>query len=125
MDFVGIFKSMHKALSFDSDEINAVIEYLDLLLEQFQHKIEKNFKKILPAARNRDDKLLEKLIYEDFMTVHELLRLKIPNHGRLFKPLMAAYLPEHNNIKLKLTKYSLSNSKSREQVTSSKITTLQ
>lgn len=66
MDFVGIFKSMHKALSFDSDEINAVIEDIDLLLEQFQHKIEKDFKKILPAARNRDDKLLEKLIYEDF-----------------------------------------------------------
>ena len=47
MDFVGIFKSMHKALSFDSDEINAVIEDLDLLLEQFKNMIEKDFKKIL------------------------------------------------------------------------------
>ncbi len=66
MDFVGIFKSMHKALSFDSDEINAVIEDLDILLEQFKNMIEKDFKKILPKAKNRDDEFLEKLIYEDF-----------------------------------------------------------
>lgn len=39
---------------------------------------------------------------QDFVIVHELLHLKVSNHGRLFKSLMAAYLPEHRNIKMKL-----------------------
>lgn len=31
--------------------------------------------------------------------VHELLHLQIPNHGRLFKSLLSAYLPSWENIK--------------------------
>ena len=29
--------------------------------------------------------------------VHELLHLKVPNHGRLFKALLKAYLGQHKN----------------------------
>ena len=29
--------------------------------------------------------------------VHELLHLKVPNHGRLFKALLKAYLGQHRN----------------------------
>jgi predicted metal-dependent hydrolase len=32
--------------------------------------------------------------FQDFVIVHELLHLKVPNHGRLFKALMTAHVPQ-------------------------------
>ncbi len=34
--------------------------------------------------------------FRDFVIVHELLHLKVPNHGKLFKSLLRAYLPQVN-----------------------------
>src|ERR1044072_456891 len=31
--------------------------------------------------------------FQDFVIAHELLHLRVPNHGRLFKSLMGAYIP--------------------------------
>jgi len=31
--------------------------------------------------------------FQDFVIVHELLHLRIPNHGRLFKAVLNAYVP--------------------------------
>lgn len=31
--------------------------------------------------------------FQDFVIAHELLHLRVPNHGRLFKALMSAHLP--------------------------------
>lgn len=31
--------------------------------------------------------------FQDFVIAHELLHLRVPNHGRLFKALMSAYVP--------------------------------
>lgn len=31
--------------------------------------------------------------FQDYVLVHELLHLRIPNHGRLFKALMSAHVP--------------------------------
>lgn len=31
--------------------------------------------------------------FQDYVIVHELLHLRVPNHGKLFKSLMTAYLP--------------------------------
>ena len=36
--------------------------------------------------------------FQQYVIVHELLHLKIPNHGGLFKSLMSAYLPDWKNI---------------------------
>lgn len=33
--------------------------------------------------------------FADYVIVHELLHLRVPNHGRLFKSLLAALLPDH------------------------------
>lgn len=31
--------------------------------------------------------------FQDFVIAHELLHLRVPNHGKLFKALMSAYIP--------------------------------
>jgi predicted metal-dependent hydrolase len=32
--------------------------------------------------------------FQDYVIVHELLHLKVPNHGKLFKSYLKAYLPD-------------------------------
>ena len=32
--------------------------------------------------------------FQDFVIAHELLHLRVPNHGKLFKALLAAHLPD-------------------------------
>lgn len=39
------------------------------------------------------DLLQEPRSFRDYVIVHELLHLQVPNHGKLFKSLMNAYLP--------------------------------
>jgi len=39
------------------------------------------------------DLLQESRTFQEFVIVHELLHLQVPNHGKLFKSLMSAYLP--------------------------------
>lgn len=38
----------------------------------------------------------------DYVIVHELLHIKVPNHGKLFKSLMFAFLPEWERCSLLL-----------------------
>ena len=35
--------------------------------------------------------------FQDFVIAHELLHLRVPNHGKLFKALMTAHVPEWKN----------------------------
>jgi len=35
--------------------------------------------------------------FQEFVIVHELIHIKVPNHGKLFKSLVKAYLPELKN----------------------------
>jgi hypothetical protein len=44
------------------------------------------------------DLLQEKPDFQEYVIVHELLHLQVPNHGRLFKSLLRAYLPEWETI---------------------------
>ena len=44
------------------------------------------------------DLLNEPRDFQEYVIVHELLHLQVPNHGRLFKSLMNAYLPEWGKI---------------------------
>jgi predicted metal-dependent hydrolase len=39
------------------------------------------------------DLLVEDGAFRDLVIVHELLHLQVPNHGKLFKSLLNAYLP--------------------------------
>ena len=71
VDFVGVFKSLKKALSFDSDEVNAVIEDLDCLMQKFKSMMEADMKPYLSVTATGADKLLEKLVYETLLDTEE------------------------------------------------------
>ncbi|MBN4002674.1 M48 family metallopeptidase [Nostoc sp. LPT] len=40
----------------------------------------------------------------EFVIVHELVHLLVPNHGKLFKCFMFAYLPDWEELEIKLQK---------------------
>ena len=44
------------------------------------------------------DLLKESRTFQDYVIVHELLHLQVPNHGKLFKSMMNAYLPGWKTI---------------------------
>jgi predicted metal-dependent hydrolase len=44
------------------------------------------------------DLLQEPRTFQEYVIVHELLHLEVPNHGKLFKSLMNAYLPGWKTI---------------------------
>lgn len=41
-----------------------------------------------------DDLIRQPRSFQDHVIVHELLHLRLPNHGRLFKALLKVYLPK-------------------------------
>ena len=42
----------------------------------------------------------------EFVIVHELVHLLVPNHGKVFKSFMLAYLPDWEERELRLRKFS-------------------
>jgi predicted metal-dependent hydrolase len=44
--------------------------------------------------------------FQDFVVAHELLHLRIPNHGRLFKALMTAHVPGWRSLEVARSKRS-------------------
>jgi predicted metal-dependent hydrolase len=42
--------------------------------------------------------LSQKRSFRHYVIVHELLHLKVPNHGKLFKSLLRAYLPKCRHV---------------------------
>lgn len=45
-----------------------------------------------------EDLLRESEKFQDYVIVHELLHLKVPNHGKLFKSLLSVHLPGWRKI---------------------------
>jgi len=43
--------------------------------------------------------------FTEYVIVHELLHLIVPNHGRTFKTLLYAYFPKWEEIDHRLTRY--------------------
>jgi len=44
------------------------------------------------------DLLREMRAFQEAVVVHELLHIRVPNHGRLFKSLMSAYVPDWEHV---------------------------
>lgn len=64
LDFVGIFDKLEKALSFDSDIVNAVVKDINLLKQLFQKKMDKEGEEFIklvnaPFTDKEVDKLIE------------------------------------------------------------------
>lgn len=50
---------------------------------------------IITLARDLCDKATP---FQDYVIVHELLHLRLPNHGRLFKALMSVHIPDWRKL---------------------------
>ena len=62
LDFVGIFENLEKALAFDSDEVESVIQNIDVLKAAFAKRICKDAAAYLPLTTGWDDKAKERAI---------------------------------------------------------------
>jgi type I restriction enzyme, R subunit len=69
VDFIGILKELNKALAFDSDDVNGVIEDLDVLFARFTEMMEGPGQAYLVAAgiRGGNDERLDTLLYDTFL----------------------------------------------------------
>ena len=67
LDFVGIFENMKKALAFDSDTVESVIQNIDVLKKAFAKLMREDAQQYLPLAEGSDDKAKEQAIgyFED------------------------------------------------------------
>lgn len=55
LDFVGIFENLEKALAFDSQDVQSVIEGLDLLKDRFRNLLEKGRNEYLSLLQGKTD----------------------------------------------------------------------
>ena len=62
MDYVGIFENLEKALAFDSDVVESVIQNLDVLKDAFAKRMRDDAPAYLPFAGGWDDKAKERAI---------------------------------------------------------------
>jgi len=70
----------------------------DMKLKSAQIRVQRMTKKWASCSSKgrvcfSTDLLLESVAFQKYVIVHELLHLQVPNHGKLFKSLMNAYLP--------------------------------
>ena len=67
LDYVGIFENLEKALAFDSDVVESVIQNLDVLKDAFAKRMRDDAAGYLPFAGGWDDKSKERAIehFED------------------------------------------------------------
>ena len=82
-------------------EVNRWAEKINVTPEQIRIQ---TMKKKWASCSSREricfskDLLNEPQDFQKYVIVHELLHLQVPNHGKLFKSLMNAYLPEWEKI---------------------------
>ncbi|MBS0408231.1 MAG: HsdR family type I site-specific deoxyribonuclease [Proteobacteria bacterium] len=68
VDFVGVLRELKKALQFDSSDVGGVIEDLDVLLQDFLHRIAQAKQEYLDAnGEGAPDERLEKLVFGRFL----------------------------------------------------------
>lgn len=66
LDFVGIFDKLEKALSFDSDEVNAIVKDLSLLKDRFVKKLTEEAKPYFELLAGPFDDRLAGVLIEHF-----------------------------------------------------------
>ena len=71
LDFVGIFDKLEKALSFDSDEVNAIVKDLSLLKKRFESKLNDEAQKYMRLLAGPFDDRLAGALIEHFRDEEE------------------------------------------------------
>ncbi|OBB07635.1 deoxyribonuclease HsdR [Mycolicibacterium fortuitum] len=72
VDFVGILKELHKALRFDSADVEGALQDLDVLMADLLVKIEAAATDYLEVTAGQDaDAQLESIVYGKFVSDHE------------------------------------------------------
>lgn len=92
LDFVGIFEHLKKALKFDDQDVDGVIEGLEVLKERFEQLMEKGREEYLPIPQGlKGDKALEAILehfrdqerrdefYQYFLELEELYEIISPD----------------------------------------------
>lgn len=87
-----------KSISEDSFKAKVKSWALKVRVKPKQIRVQKMTRKWASCSTKGYLTFSEKLLHEtskfrDFVIVHELLHLKIPNHGKLFKSLLSAHVP--------------------------------
>lgn len=68
VDFVGVLRELKKALQFDSSDVGGVIEDLEVLLQDFLHRIAQAKQEYLDAnVKGAPDEPLEQLVFGRFL----------------------------------------------------------
>lgn len=105
LDFVGIFDKLEKALAFDSQDVEGVVEGIDVLMDRFHGQMEHGRLAYLPVARGRSgDKAAEAVLehfrdkerrdefYAYFREVEELHEIISPD------PFMRPYIDDYGRL---------------------------
>jgi predicted metal-dependent hydrolase len=89
----------------DKEIFKAAVRYWSarLKVEPSQVRMQKMRNKWASCSTNKrvsfsDDLLKERQDFQEYVIVHELLHLRVPNHGKLFRSLMSLYLPKWEEI---------------------------
>jgi len=74
-----------------------------LKVEPSQVRMQKMTNKLASCSTKKcvsfsEDLLKKHLDFQEYVIVHELLHLRVPNHGKLFRSLMSLYLPKWEEI---------------------------
>ena len=67
VDFVGVLRELRKALRFDSSDVSGAIEDLDVLMQDFHHKIAAAEADYLQDTGGSPDEHLERIVYGRFL----------------------------------------------------------
>ena len=62
LDFVGIFEKLEKALAFDSDEVENILQNIDEIKDRFAEMMQEDAQEYLPLTEGTDDKAIERAI---------------------------------------------------------------
>jgi len=105
LDFVGIFDKLEKALAFDSEDVEAVVEGIEVLKARFEQMMGEGRQEYLPLVTGkRDDKAAEAVLehfrdrqerhgfYKFFRELQELYEILSPD------PFLRPYLADYEQL---------------------------
>jgi type I restriction enzyme R subunit len=105
LDFVGIFENLEKALAFDSEDVQSVVEGIDILKERFESLMAEGREKYLPLVKDKvADKAAEAVLeyfrdkekrhefYQYFKELQDIYEILSPD------PFLRPFMPDYEEL---------------------------